>query len=76
MKISIDVEPREISKKQVDCYIPKINDVPVMGNGYIIKESISQEGKRFDNIELAKSILNRKVNEINEFMKVNSIFLK
>lgn len=75
MKISIDIETREVNKRQVDCYIPKINDIPVLGTGFILKESINSEGKKIDNIELAKFFLNKKVNDINEFMKANSIFL-
>ena len=76
MKISIDIEQREINKKSVDCYIPKINGIPVMGSGYIIKESINSEGKKTDNLDLAKSILNRKINELNNFINENGRFFE
>lgn len=75
MKINIDIENREINKKNVECYIPKINGVPVMGTGYIIKDSINSDGKKTDNLDLAKSILNRKVDGINKFLEVNYKFL-
>lgn len=74
MNISIDVENKLVNNKEVSCYIPKINDIPVMENGYIFKESVNQEGKKTDNLELAKSILQNKVNEINKFIDSNNRF--
>ena len=71
MKISIEVENRIINNKEVSCYIPTINGVSVMNNGYIIKESINSEGKKTDNLELAKSILQNKIEEINRFINSN-----
>jgi hypothetical protein len=76
MKISIDIETREVNKRRVDCYIPKINDVPVLGTGFILKESINSEGKKIDNIELAKFFLNKKVNDIKDFMMENLKFIQ
>jgi hypothetical protein len=72
--ISIDIENRTIKDKEHTCYIPKINGVPVLGTGYIFKESVSKTGEITDNLELAKSILKSKINEINEFIKSNNVF--
>ncbi len=76
MKITIDIENRIINKKDTPCYIPKINNVSILGeHGYILKNSINDKGEVTDNIELANTYLQVKIDEINSFMDKNSKFL-
>lgn len=63
MKTSIDIELRVHDKKEVLCYIPKVNGVSVM-SGYIIKESIGFNGNKTDNLELAEFFLQKTVKEL------------
>lgn len=74
MITSIDIEQRNIKGKITDVYIPKINNIPVLENGYIIKENVVGD-KKIDNIKMAQSILDNKVELINNFLKTNSKFL-
>lgn len=73
--IDISIETRVHSGKEQECYIPKINGVPVLDNGYILKISIDQNGNVKDNIDLAKWYITNKISEINSFMKNNSKFI-
>lgn len=76
MKITIEIENRIVNKKDIPCYIPKINNVSVLGkHGYILKNSINDKGEVVDNLELAKSYLQVKIDEINSFMDKNLEFL-
>jgi len=76
MKITIEIENRIVNKKETPCYIPKINDVSVLGeHGYILKNSMNDKGEVTDNSKLAKSYIQDKVDEINSFMDKNSKFL-
>lgn len=76
MKITIEIENRIVNKKETPCYIPKINDVSVLGEyGYILKNSMNDKGEVTDNLKLAKSYIQDKVDEINSFMDKNSKFL-
>lgn len=69
------MEEIQHSGKMVKCFIPKINGIPVLGNGYIIAESINNEGVVKNNIEVAEFFLNKKKKEIQKFFDENSKFL-
>jgi hypothetical protein len=71
---SIDIETRIVNNKKMLVYIPKINGLPVLLNGYIFRESINLKGEKFDNYNLAETILKNKIKEIEEFMNNNSRF--
>lgn len=75
MKTSIDIENRLHNGKEKLCYIPKINDIPIMDNGYILVESINNDGIKSDNLEMAKFFLDAKVSEINKFIEKNFKFI-
>jgi len=75
MTTSIDIEVRNHNQKDIICYIPKINGIPVMDTGFIIKESSNSDGVIHDNIEYANFILSNKVEEIKRFLKTNKEFL-
>jgi len=73
--VSIDLKDRIINNKVISCYIPKLNNIPVLGeNGYILKESLNN-GIIKDNKELAMKFIQIKIDEINSFMEKNSKYL-
>ena len=75
MKISIETEDRIINNKTISCYIPKLNNIPVLGeSGYILKES-NNNGVVKNNKDLAMTFIQMKIDEINSFMEKNSKFL-
>lgn len=73
---SIDIEYRIFQGQNVPCYIPKINNVPVLDEqSFILKESINDaKTKITNNYPMAKSILDNKAKEIETFMEKNSKF--
>lgn len=73
---SIDIEHRIFQGQYVPCYIPKINNVPVLDEqSFILKESINDaKTKITNNYPMVKSILDNKVKEIESFMEKNSKF--
>jgi len=76
MKISIELENRIINNKTVSCYIPKLNNIPVLGvDGYILKESEYNGIMTNNNKELAMKFIQRKIDEINSFMEKNSKYI-
>lgn len=51
------------NKNLTPCYIPKINNVPIL-NGYVLKESINLKGETKDNIKLAEFFLEDRVKKL------------
>lgn len=80
MKISksIDIEYRFFKGLNVPCYIPKINNIPVLDkNSFILKESINDaKTKITNNFPMVQSILNNKVKEIESFIEKNAKFFE
>ena len=77
MERKIDIETRlNRNGKEVDCYIPKINGINILGeNCFILKESVSLTGVITNNLEFTKSILEDKVKEVEKFLLKNGKLL-
>ena len=75
MKSEIKIENRLIKDKEIPCYIPTINDIPILGIGYILKDSINNNGVKTDNYSLAEYFLKSKLKEIENFLNKNDKFI-
>ena len=74
---SMDIEYRIVKGISVPCYVPKINNTPVLDkNSFILKESVNDTKKITNNYPLAKYFLDNKAKEIESFTEKNSKFFE